>query len=316
VVEALNDYFLNVTEALKTKTNTRNSTTLSSQTQQKETSQQKEFLPMQYIPVTEGEVKSIIRSLKSKNSYGYDGISPKVLKLCGALISKPLAYICNKSTATSTSPDRLKYAIVVPLHKRGDRSDMANYRPISLLTTFSKVLETAMYYRLNQHLQINNILVGEQYGFRKGLPPTYAAHSLTNSILTAWNNKSYVGGIFCDLTKAFDCVDHDILKMKLQYHGLHKETINWFESYLSRRKQRVRSQINRNDTYFSTWKMVKRGVEQGSVLGPLLFIIYINGIEDISDVLFADDTSVLVADNSYEKFKQKLISVMLFRKLV
>jgi hypothetical protein len=99
---------------------------------------------MQYIPVTERQAKSIIKSLKSRNSYGYDGISPKVLKLCGALLSKPLAYICNKSIATGTFPECHKYPTVVPLHKRGDISDMANYRPISLLTTFSKVLETPM----------------------------------------------------------------------------------------------------------------------------------------------------------------------------
>jgi hypothetical protein len=163
--------------------------------------------------------------------------------LFGALISKLLAYICNKSIATGTFPERLNYATVVPLHNKGDRSDMANYRPISLLTMFSKVLDTAMYCRLNQHLRINNILVGEQYGFRKGLSTEYAAHSLTNSILTAWHNKLYVGGIFCDLTKALDCVDHNILKMKLQYYGLHKETINWFKFYLSCRKQRVRLQM-------------------------------------------------------------------------
>jgi hypothetical protein len=128
---------------------------------------------------------------------------------------------------------------------------MANYRPISLLTTFSKVLETAIYYRLNQLLQINNILVGEQYGFRKGLSTEYAAYSLTNSTLTAYNSKFYVGEIFCDLTKAFECVDHNILKMKLQYYGLQEVTITWFESYLFCRKQRIKLQINKDDTHFS-----------------------------------------------------------------
>jgi hypothetical protein len=190
-----------------------------------------------HIPVTEGEVKAIIKSFKSKNSCGYDWISPRVLKLCAAVISKPLAYTCNKSITTGILPACLKYATVVPLHKKVDKSDMANYRPISLLTMF---LKYAMYYRLNQHLQINNILVGEQYGFRKGLSTEYAAYSLTNSILTAWNNKFYVGGIFCDLTKAFDCVDQYILQMKLQYYRLHEVITKWFESYLSCRKQRVK----------------------------------------------------------------------------
>jgi hypothetical protein len=130
-----------------------------------------------------------------------------------------------------------------------------------------------MYYRLNLHLQINNILVREQYGFSKGVSTEHAAYSLTNSIVSIWNNKFHVGGIFCDLTKAFDCVNHNILIMQLQYNGLHDANMNWFKSYLSLRKQSkfTYQQPPRLLLYLGS---SKTGVLQGAILGQLLFIVY------------------------------------------
>jgi hypothetical protein len=122
---------------------------------------------MEVIPVTKGEIISIICSLKSKKSSAYDGISSKILKLCSMAISEPLSYICNMSIVTGAFPDRLKYAVIKPLYEKEDKVDMAKYRPISMLTVFSKVIEKTMYLRLNQHLQVNNILVHEQFGFRR-----------------------------------------------------------------------------------------------------------------------------------------------------
>ena len=159
------------------------------------------FPNMKTIPITEVEIIGIINSLKSKNSSEYDEISSKLLKLCGPQISRPLFYIRNKSISMGIFPERLKYAIVKPLYKIGDKSSMTNYRPISSLTAISKVFETAMYHRLNHHLQVHNILVSEQYGFRKGMSTDNAGYKLTDTILKAWNKKMHVRGMFCDLAK-------------------------------------------------------------------------------------------------------------------
>jgi hypothetical protein len=157
------------------------------------------------MTLTEAEVICTITSLKNKNSCSYDGLSNKILKLCGRHISKPLTYVYNKSLLSGICPEYLKYAIIIPCFKKGEKSQISYYRPISLLTGFSKIFKLLIFQRLKHHLVSNNILVSEQYGFRDNVSTESAKFILTDSILKAWNNKEYVAGLFCDLTKAFDC---------------------------------------------------------------------------------------------------------------
>jgi hypothetical protein len=190
------------------------------------------------------------------------------------------------------------------LFKKGDKLNISNYRPISLLTAFSKVLEKAVYNQLLEHLHKNNILAEEQFGFRTNSATDKAIYKLTNEILKTLNSKIKIGGIFCDLEKAFDCVNDKILLSELEFYGVKGKAKLWFESYFSNRYQRVlitNNDLNQND--FPTWGKIKDGVLQGSILGPLLFLLYINDLpkimsDKIVPILFADDTSILVTSPS------------------
>jgi len=166
------------------------------------------------------EIEQIIKSLKSKNSHGYDEISTKILKISCPFIRSPVNFICNKMLFGGVFPNRLKYANIIPLHKNGDKCEASNYRPISLLTSFSKIFETVMQKRILKHITKYNILSTEQYGFRVGYRTDNAIYKLTTEILNAMNDKLQIGGIFCDLEKAFDCVNHDILLAKLKFYGM------------------------------------------------------------------------------------------------
>jgi len=147
------------------------------------------FPSIKIIPITEPEIKSTIHFLKPRKSSGYNEITRKILKACASLISHPLSYIYNHLLYTDIFPDCLKSAVVKPLYKIGDKSCMTNYRPIPLLAVFIKVLEKAMHSRLSQHLRANNMLVTEQYSFRKGISTEDAAFRLTDSVFKFVNQK-------------------------------------------------------------------------------------------------------------------------------
>lgn len=252
-----------------------------------------------FTPTDNKEIIETALSIKSKSSTGHDNISNKLIKEIIPFIALPLTHIFNLSLETGTVPHSYKIAKVIPIFKTGDKHDPNNYRPISLLTAFSKILEKIVYKRLIKFLLKSDVLYPKQYGFLRGRSTEQAMVDIILKITDAIENKKLSLGIFLDLSKAFDTISHNILISKLSIYGIRGVVLNWFKSYLNDRSQYV--QI---DQTYSQRQPITHGVPQGSVLGPLLFLLYINDMPSISKllsfILFADDTTGLYSSPSLD----------------
>ena len=255
------------------------------------------------------DVSVAISTLNQRKGSFPNGLPTKLLIMFKDLVSTPLATIFNISQRTGTFPDLLKFSKTIPVFKKGSKLNLSNYRPISLLSNINKIFEKLMHGRVFKFLEKNKSLYHLQFGFRSKHSTDHALIQITENIKNALDNGKYVCGVFIDLQKAFDTVNHDILIDKLSYYGIRGLSNQWFKSYLSNRKQYV--SIN---GYNSETMNVKHGVPQGSVLGPLLFLIYINDLYKClaygTAYHFADDTNLMVISET-QKQMQKHMNIYL-----
>ena len=257
--------------------------------------------------VDAGEIHAIINNFELKAT-----LDTKIsaLKIANESFNftTALTNVINKSFSQGVFPDQMKIARMIPIHKDGPKNNVANYRPISLLNSLSKVYEKLMYNRLISFLESNNSLFDMQYGFRSGRSCEQALLNAQNTLLNSLTNRQISLLLLIDFSKAFDMVDHSILLKKLDHYGIRGVALKWMESYLCNRQQFVT--VNGSD---SKMESIKYGVPQGSILGPLLFIIYINDIPEIAKyaqfILYADDANIILTANTIEEINDLLLKL-------
>lgn len=261
-------------------------------------------------PVSQNEIIKYISSLKNNSATGLDQISVKLIKYCHLHLIKPLTHIINTIFSTGLVPTKFKESIVTPVYKSGSRTDKTNYRPISVINNFAKIFEKALKTRLEKFLNENKIISKNQYGFRNNFSTNDAIYKLTSIINSSLHNNKKCIAVFLDLAKAFDTVSHSKLLQKLENIGIRGTALDVLATYLTDRKQYVKVENKISDSEF-----IQTGIPQGTVLAPILFLIFINNFCNISNisaklVSYADDTALIFEGSDWDEVKNKVSSEM------
>lgn len=259
------------------------------------------------------EVKTTIKQLQNTNSSGDDKVSVKVLKYVANEIVEPLTHVINLIIGTGDFPEALKISEIRPIFKSGDKGIVSNYRPVAILSNISKIVEKIIHNRLINFFDHHQLLSDYQNGFRKGRSTTRAAYQALTQIIQSKNKSQETLLMSLDLSKAFDRVEHDTLIKKLECCGIRGVCLRLFETYLKNRRQAVVEYNAQGEKIKSDYLDIRRGVPQGSILGPLLYLIYTNDLQTVTNktmIQYADDTSLVFSGSSMNEVRMEAWNIL------